>query len=282
MKNEILDILTKANFSKDFIHYTTNNFPMNYSLKIEDLFQSSSSVDAMLQLDKESQLFELLAQLIKLKNDYLSKNIPLIHFYNSIYDLNYRVMRYYHKEHIFGVGKKDLKWLAFIYRGEIFDLGSLRFQMTSFNYQEIEREGYQYMPLDKKWKKRFPETEPIINIHIIKNADLSPDKVEDSLTAAIHFFANYFPAHDYEIFLCRTWLLYPPMRQLLDPDSNIVSFSKRFEIIAKNENAKQALDRIYGTSDLETICSMDKESSLEQSAYKNLDNLGVAAGIIYK
>lgn len=191
-------------------------------------------------------------------------------------------MRYYNREKIYGLKKKDIEWLTPIYRGEIFDLGSLRFQMTSFSYQEIERQDYQYMPLDTKWREQFPEGEPIINIHIIKDADLSPDKVEDSFTAAKHFFANYFPEHNYDIFLCRTWLLYRPMHHILSSDSNIVSFSNRFEIIARNTNSKQALDRIYGTSDLKKIRSMDKDSSLEQSAYKNLEKLGVAAGIIYK
>lgn len=158
----------------------------------------------------------------------------------------------------------------------------MRFQVSEFSYKEIERKGHQYMPLAKEWKRRFPKGSPIITIHILRNADLSPDKIDASFSTARKFFAKYFPAHDYEIFLCRTWLLYGPMRDILAADSNILAFSRKFQIIAKNQNTKQALDRIYGSHNIEKIASMNKESSLEKMAYKHLDTLGVAAGIIYK
>jgi hypothetical protein len=77
-------------------------------------------------------------------------------------------------------------------------------------------------------------------------------------------------------------MLYPPTQDILPPDSNITSFANRFEIIATNHNTKQALDRIYETSDMEEIEQMEKHSSLAEVAYKNLDKLGVAAGVIYK
>ena len=72
------------------------------------------------------------------------------------------------------------------------------------------------------------------------------------------------------------------MENLLGTQSNIVSFAKRFQIIALNQNKKQALDRIYGTSDLAKIRQLPKKSRLAEKAYKNLDRLGVAAGIIPK
>jgi hypothetical protein len=75
-------------------------------------------------------------------------------------------------------------------------------------------------------------------------------------------------------------MIYPPTQDLLPPDSNITSFANRFEIFATNRNAKQALDRIYETSDMEEIEAMEKTSSLAEVAYKNLDKLGVAAGVI--
>ena len=75
-------------------------------------------------------------------------------------------------------------------------------------------------------------------------------------------------------------MLYRPTQELLPPKSNITQFANRFEIIATNTNAKQALDRIYETSDLNEIAKMDKTTSLAKVAYINLDKLGVAAGVI--
>ena len=75
-------------------------------------------------------------------------------------------------------------------------------------------------------------------------------------------------------------MLYKPTQALLPTNSNITSFTNRFEIFATNQNAKQALDRIYETSDMEEIEALEKTSSLAEVAYKNLDKLGVAAGVI--
>lgn len=282
VKNKVIDILKNSEFSEDFITYVKNNFNPTYKVKFKDPYHREVEKNPLLDLMPQERLIESLAQLLYLKKYYVDKNIPLTYFYNSIYDLSYRLERYYKNEGIYGLSDRDLRWLIPLYKAEIFDLGSLRFQRFWFSNAEIERQGYDFMPLSDQWKKRLPEKTPVITIHILKDTDLSPDKIDESLDLARCFFKKYFSEHTYNVFVCRTWLLYPLTRDILAKDSNISAFSKRFEIIAKNQNTKQALDRIYGCSDLELIKKMDKHSSLEKTAYKNLDKLGVAAGIIYK
>lgn len=282
MKNRVIDILENSNFSLDFIAYVKNNFKDDYQVKFNKPYHSKLEKNPLLNLNASERLIESLAHLLNLKKYYVDRDIPLHYFYKSIYDLFYRLERYYANEGIYGLSKQDLKWLQPLFKAEIFNLGSLRFQRFYFSNKEIERESYDYMPLSDKWKERFPENTPVINIHILKNTDLSPDKIDESLDLARCFFKKYFPKHCYEVFVCRTWLLYPPTRDILSMDSNIAAFSKRFEIIAQNQNPNQALDRIYGSSDLDEIKKLKKQSSLEVIAYKNLDKLGVGAGIIYK
>ncbi len=282
MKNDILKFLKNANFIDHFLFYVQENFPVDYEQKFKDPFHQDFSENPIIELDNQERIFEVLAQLISLREFYLAKEIPIEHFYKSIYDLDYRINRFYQRNSVYGLTDSDLKWLSPLYKAEIFDLASLRFQISSFSYQEIERQTYQYMPLSQEWKEKFPEGTPIITIHILKDTDFRPEKIDTSLSLARHFFARYFPEHNYEYFVCRSWLLYWPIENLLGPQSNIVSFAKRFQIIAQNQNTKQALDRIYGTSDLEKIQQMPKDSSLAKKAYKNLDYLGVAAGIIPK
>lgn len=281
-KKTIINILKQAKFSSQLLSYVENNYPSNYVKSFHKPYHVDYLENPLMELNPQERLEESLAQLIPLKEYYSNKGIPLIHLYKSIYDLSYRLERYYKNHGAYGLSSRDIRWLSPLYKAEIFDLGSLRFQITGFSNKEIERNDYQYMPLDEKWKKRFPEGSPVINVHILKDTDFRPDKVDESFRLAREFFQQYFPEHNFEIFICRTWLLYGPTRDILGKDSNIASFSKRFEIIAHNQNAKQALDRIYGTSDLQAINQMDKTSSLAQVAYKNLDKLGVAAGIIYK
>ncbi|MDD2552111.1 MAG: hypothetical protein PHQ56_05780 [Dysgonamonadaceae bacterium] len=280
MKTEIIEIITKANFNKAFIQYIKNEFPADFTPLIEQPYQYEFPNNPLLDLSVKDRLFTLVYELIPLKEYFDSKNIPSQIFYDSIQDLNFRVTRYYDLHGEYGLSERDALWIRFMYKGEMFDLGSLSFQKFHFSYAEIERADYDYMPLSEEMKQRFLEGEPVINVHIATDADLRPEKIDESFDLAHNFFVTYFPEHKYTVFTCRTWMLYPPTQELLPPDSNITSFANRFEIIATNQNTKQALDRIYETSDLTEIERMEKPSSLAKVAYKNLDKLGVAAGVI--
>lgn len=235
-----------------------------------------------MNLNPHNRVIETLAQLIPLRSYYVSKGIPLNRLYESVYDLSYRLERYYQSHADYGLSDRDVRWLSPLYKAKIFDLGSLRFEISGFYTKEIERSGYDYMPLIPGSKDLLPEGTAILTIHILKDTDFRPDKIDESFDKAVHFFDAYFPDHNYHAFICRTWLLYGQTRELLGKNSNIISFSKRFKIIADNKNTKQALDRIYGASELDVIKQKDKRSSLEKVAYKNLDKLGVAAGVIFK
>ena len=280
MKTEITEILTKAHFSKGFIEYIETEFPEDYIPLIDQPYQYEFPDNPLVDLSVKERLFLSVYELITLKAFFDNKEIPNHLFYDSIHDLSYRIERYNSTYGEYGLSSRDALWLRFMYKGEMFDLGSLRFQKFHFSYPEIERQDYDYMPLSDEMKDRFPEGEPIINVHIMKDADLSPTKLDESFELAHKFFTTYFPEHKYTAFTCRTWMLYPPTQEILPPDSNITAFANRFEIIATNKNSKQALDRIYETSNMEEIKAMEKISSLAEVAYKNLDKLGVAAGVI--
>lgn len=280
IKDKIVEIITKAEFNRDFVHYIKNEFPKKFAPIIETPYQHEFPDNPLVDLSVKDRLFTLLYELIPLQEVFNSKSIPNTVFYNSIQDLDFRINRYYTQHKEYGLSARDALWLRFIYKFEIFDLGSLRFQKFHFSYSEIERADYDYMPLSDKMKKRFPEGEPIINVHITTDADLRPEKIKKSFQMAHHFFTTYFTEHHYTVFTCRTWMLYRPTLELLPPDSNITAFANLFEIIATNQNSKQALDRIYLTSDLDEIAQQEKQTSLAKIAYKNLDKLGVAAGVI--
>ena len=282
MKVEIVKILTKAHFNQELVDYISAEFPEDYTPLIDHPYQYDFPDNPLVEMSVKDRLFLLVHELVSLKKLFDDKNIPPSIYYDSIQDLNFRINRYYNTHSEYGVSERDAFWLRFMYKGEMFDLGSLRFQKFHFSYEEIERQDYDYMPLSDEMKKRFPEGEPIINVHITTDADLRPEKIDASFKMAYSFFETYFPEHKYSVFTCRTWMLYRPTQKILPPDSNIIKFANRYEIIATNENSKQALDRIYETSDLSEIAKMDKTTSLTKVAYKNLDKLGVAAGVIKK
>lgn len=177
MKQQIVEIITKAKFDKDFIEYISKEFPKDFTPSIKEPYQYDFPDNPLVNLSIKDRLFTLLYELIPLKEIFDKKGIPNAIFYDSIQDLDFRINRYYSLHNEYGLSERDALWLRFIYKFEMFDLGSLRFQKFHFSYAEIERDDYDYMPLSDEMKQRFPEGKPVINVHITTDADLRPKKL---------------------------------------------------------------------------------------------------------
>jgi hypothetical protein len=50
------------------------------------------------------------------------------------------------------------------------------------------------------------------------------------------FYARYFPALDYKCFLCCSWLLDQSLKDVLQPESNILQFQNLFTIISQEKS----------------------------------------------
>lgn len=226
----------------------------------------------------DTRVLNVLDKLQHLQKTYQDKGLSHSFFIQSIYDIERRLLNNLNKYNKLILFDQEMKWVDMILDFKIFKIGSLRFQLFPMHYEEIIRSGKDYMPLNDSTRRRFPPNLPLINIHIEKHTDLSNDVVESSIQQAKQFFTEIFPNYKFEGFVTRTWLIYPGIVSLLKPTSNIYKFSQRFEIIATNQATYQALSRVYGTEDLETIKKLPKNTSLERSIYQNLDKLGVAFG----
>lgn len=221
-----------------------------------------------------------LKRLEDLYNEYQRRNIPFDIFKASIEPFEAKYILNLEKYGQLTLVPKDMKWIDMILEFRIFKLGSLRFQYFPMDYVEIERDSFDFMPLSKDAKEIFYENRPLINVHIQKDTDLTPGAVDDAFKKARRFFSDEFPDVKFEGFVTRTWLIYPGIVSLLKPSSNIYQFAKRFEVIASNHANYQALQRVYGTEDLQKIKSMPKTTSLAQLIFQNTDKLGVSFGFM--
>lgn len=242
---------------------------INIDPKIIDYFDTA---------DKSA--LESFKRLKLLYQTYQNHNISDNIFKASIHNYERRLLDNYKSFQKLTLIQKDMKWVNMILDFKIFKLGSLRFQLFPMDYKEIERDSFDWMPLDTEIKKVFYEGRPLINVHIEKDTDLSESAVEESFNIARRFFIEVFPDIHFDGFVTRTWLIYPGIVELLKPTSNIYKFANRFTIIASNNASYQALERVYGTQDLSKIQKLPKNSSLEKTIYKNLNKLGVGFGFL--
>ena len=273
MINEIIEIVDRLDFVDGFSEYVSGlSFSDSYAglLCGESNFVFSDSVE---------NLLIALCDLITLRDNYNGLGISMSVFYDTLSDLVYRVNRFYKSNAYFGLSKHDMRWLGYVYRMETFKLLNLKFRRYHLTYAEIERSGYDYLELSSETKEIFYEGLPVIYVHIPTGGSLDDSLVEESFAYAESFFNSHFSVF-YEYYVCRTWLLYPGLTDILSSSSNILKFAARFEIIGSHSDTSQSLERIYGTTDMAVIKSMDKTSSLMESAYKSLDSLGVSVGVI--
>ena len=214
------------------------------------------------------------------KKRYDELGIPESYYHNSMRDLVFRAKRYLINEGSFGLYEKDIKWTKDVLAVHMFDLGSLRFQIFPFSYAEIERSGYDFMPLSDDMKKRFTEGDHYLNIHIARGSDLSKETVQASLDLARDFFSRYFSDVKFKGFVSRTWLIDPVLVSLLEKESKIAQFASFFEIVNRARNYVHPFDRIYGTHDMSKVKKMNHTSSLMKKAYLKKDEIGVSFGFV--
>ena len=103
-----------------------------------------------------------------------------------------------------GLSKDDVIWFRHIHHASIFRLGPLQFQRFEMVYLDEEGCGQAYMTFASEQKAHLPQGTPVINLHIPKDANLSPATVADALDQAMAFFPQVFPEHRAKAFLDAT------------------------------------------------------------------------------
>ncbi|CAM3679567.1 hypothetical protein ERUR111494_06675 [Erysipelothrix urinaevulpis] len=277
MKTVIIDAAQKANFNPVILKEL-----MTYPLTLKPTRNPFTDLDTLYNCNDDERFMHCLDAFYLYCLTMKQKNIPSKIFYDTIYNFNHNIMKYYNEHQRLGIFAKDIKWLNLLFTEKIFKIHTLRFQIFPMDYAEMEREGLDYLPLSPQNKHEFPENTPMINVHIETGTDLSPQAVSQSFTMANEFFSQYYPAHTYQYFICRTWILHPSLNKLLDDNSNLMRFKNRFDLIATSQNYTQALERIYGTASLATISTMNKKGRLQEGAYRIYESLGVGIGIMKK
>lgn len=280
-------ILSRFTIDRSTIKHLLSDIKENYNFYehgSQEILKSVYSKDGVIEKynnslikreNPETILKLLLIMLPDLMECYKQKDIDDIIFFDTISDIFLRMNIYKDKNLKLGLTPDDGLWLLRIFHLDIFKLGSLQFEMMKFD-STIFKDKIEF---SNETSTIIRENENILSIHIMEGTNLYPSEVKKSLDLARFFFDDKFADFKYRYFYCYSWILYSGNRLLLNKDSNIIKFMNIFEIIAESNWRGMAIERIFGCSE----SKIDKnrlDTSLQKKAAENLDNLGVAIGII--
>ncbi len=159
--------------------------------------------------------------------------------------------------------------------------GRLFFDRGWWTYRQIGMGIFRLGALE--YERREREEEPVIDLHIPSDADLSEEAVEDSLRQANRFFQTYYGEYSYGKLTCNSWLLSPSITPMLSEKSRIGAFQKRFQILREDKEDTEYIQYLYQVPE-DTDCKKFPERTSLQREVKKLilkgGNIGSAFGIM--
>jgi hypothetical protein len=154
-------------------------------------------------------------------------------------------------------------WLLLHFRGMIYQLGRLQFELA-----RLGTEGA--MALEDAGVPATPDSR-VLSIHIPDFlGPMTPEACDDAMSKAHEFFARYFPDERIVAATCSSWLLDPALKRYLRPESNIIQFQERFKALPGGwESNRSILQFVFGPAP-EDLDLLPQRTSLERAVVTHL------------
>lgn len=179
----------------------------------------------------------------------------------TLADLGRNVRVHRKREGVGGLGV--MWWLMLHFRGVIFQLGRLQFEL-----QHASKEVATSM---REGGVEASESTNVLSIHIPDfMGPMDHDACSESIEDAVQFFNEYFPNWPVKFGVCNSWLLDPQLKEFLKPTSNIVRFQKRFTIADGTYDSSNSVMQFVFGKRVRDIDSIQPQSSLERGIIAHL------------
>ena len=168
-------------------------------------------------------------------------------------------------------------WITMCLRAEAFDLGRLQFNWFHLG---IGDDSPWWYPPEKALRRGvgFRQGDFCVGVHIPESGPMTPAACDDSLEMARGFFSEQFPLTDQRrrLATCWSWLLDDQLADWLPPDSNIIGFQRRFQLVPGwVEDDKTVLEFVFRVPDaLDHLDDLSQRTRLERAAVAHLKNGG--------
>ena len=157
------------------------------------------------------------------------------------------------------------------YNEYIFDRGWWVYRQLNMSLFRINDLEYELLDNDE------------IAVHIPSDAIFSKEKVDQSLELINKFVNKYFEVYKNAKYTCDSWLLSPVLKDILNDNSNIISFQNRFNIIDIDTNNKDYIIWIFNKNNYNSLDELEEKTSHQRKIkelIKNNINIGCAKGVL--
>ena len=101
--------------------------------------------------------------------------------------------------------------------------------------------------LDKRiWQKALSEDDYLLALHIPGGEGYTPERVKSSCEKALAFYDRYYPEYQYKGFWSESWLYDPGLRDILDPERNIIRVQRQFYCYPTEEGDRMIRLEVLG------------------------------------
>jgi hypothetical protein len=150
-----------------------------------------------------------------------------------------------------------LDWLSLHVRGAIYELGRLQFQR---GHSRLEGLG-----------GHLPRRGDLaLALHIPESGPLTPQRCNEALRMASRFFPLHFPDEPYRVVTCDSWLLDPQLAQYLPPESNIIRFQRRFQLLPGLGDGNESVLRFVFHTLTTPLGDLPQRTTLERAVVSHL------------
>lgn len=176
-------------------------------------------------------------------------------FEDNIRDIEIWAEDFEKKSGVRGIDDRHRTWLEDILELRVIKLGRLQFEYMG------EGRATKFGPIPLSSDALY------INVHIREGEELHEEDCEDSYRRAWNFYCSQGYTFTHLVFVCDSWLINPKLETLLNEDSNILKFQRRYCFLLEDLENRQMEERVFGI--LREDPSVYPEKTSLQRALKN-------------
>ena len=165
-------------------------------------------------------------------------------------------------------------WITLHFRGGLFSIGRLQYAPFHLLTGPAGPLFWYDEPAAAALGTGFRRGDPALGLHIPDAGPLTRAACTESFHRARRFFQAHFPEFAEAVATCTSWLLDEQLLRYLDPDSNIVAFQRRFELVPGwRESDDSTFHFVFGST-RDRIDELEPRTTLEHAIVQHVRSGG--------